>query len=189
MTKDNQSTECSICSCKFTDKEGGVSGSFGIIPVSFCMTCFGCALDMADQFNTGEEIEQAVLEEREACAQIAFNAKTYLEAAAAIRARGLGNLNKKAEKDTREPVLPGGGIGRHPDIPNNMPIANLEEKELVYPTKPEPTIDGWPLYSGLPQREWVGLTDEERANCSAEAYGRHFVLCELIEFKLKQKNG
>ncbi len=26
--------------------------------------------------------------EREACAQIAFNAKTYLEAAAAIRARG-----------------------------------------------------------------------------------------------------
>ena len=28
--------------------------------------------------------------EREACAQIAFNAKTYLEAAAAIRARGQG---------------------------------------------------------------------------------------------------
>jgi hypothetical protein len=27
-------------------------------------------------------------EEREACAQIAFNANTYLEAAAAIRARG-----------------------------------------------------------------------------------------------------
>lgn len=31
---------------------------------------------------------RAVLEEREACAVIAFNAKTYLEAAAAIRARG-----------------------------------------------------------------------------------------------------
>ena len=29
----------------------------------------------------------AVLAEREACAQIAFNAKTYIEAAAAIRAR------------------------------------------------------------------------------------------------------
>ena len=29
-----------------------------------------------------------VLAEREACAVIAFNAKTYLEAAAAIRARG-----------------------------------------------------------------------------------------------------
>jgi hypothetical protein len=38
------------------------------------------------------------------------------------------------------------------------------------------------------QREWVRLTDEERANCLAEAYGRHFVLCELIEAKLKEKN-
>jgi hypothetical protein len=45
-----------------------------------------------------------------------------------------------------------------------------------------------PLYTAPPQREWVGLTDEERANCSAEAYGRHFVLCELIEAKLKEKN-
>ena len=32
--------------------------------------------------------ENAALEEREVCAQIAFNARTYLEAAAAIRARG-----------------------------------------------------------------------------------------------------
>ena len=37
--------------------------------------------------------------EREACAVIAFNAKTYLEAAAAIRARGLDNLNKEAEQN------------------------------------------------------------------------------------------
>ncbi len=41
---------------------------------------------------------------------------------------------------------------------------------------------------GIPKKEWVGLTDEERANCSVEAYGRHFVLCELIEAKLKEKN-
>jgi hypothetical protein len=32
--------------------------------------------------------EAGVAAEREACAQIAFNAKTYIEAAAAIRARG-----------------------------------------------------------------------------------------------------
>jgi hypothetical protein len=32
--------------------------------------------------------ENAALEEREACAVIAFNAKTYIEAANAIRARG-----------------------------------------------------------------------------------------------------
>jgi hypothetical protein len=33
-------------------------------------------------------VNAAIKAEREACAQIAFNAKTYLEAAAAIRARG-----------------------------------------------------------------------------------------------------
>jgi hypothetical protein len=101
MTKDNQSQECSICSCEFTDDEGGVTGNFGIIPVAFCMNCFGCALDMADQFNTGEEIEQAVLEEREACAALCFQIwNKWLDekdttpfpdaedCAAAIRARG-----------------------------------------------------------------------------------------------------
>jgi hypothetical protein len=35
-----------------------------------------------------EGFEAGRLAEREACAQIAFNAKTYIEAAAAIRARG-----------------------------------------------------------------------------------------------------
>ena len=33
-------------------------------------------------------INGAIAEEREACAVIAFNAKTYIEAAEAIRARG-----------------------------------------------------------------------------------------------------
>ncbi len=40
-------------------------------------------------WGVGKEwIARAVEAEREACAQIAFNAKTYIEAAAAIRARG-----------------------------------------------------------------------------------------------------
>lgn len=40
-------------------------------------------------WGAGKEwIARAVEAEREACAQIAFNAKTYIEAAAAIRARG-----------------------------------------------------------------------------------------------------
>lgn len=60
---------CTVCSSEFTDDEGGVVGNFGMMPVAFCPTCFSCMLDMADQFNTGEEIEQAVLEEREACAK------------------------------------------------------------------------------------------------------------------------
>lgn len=33
-------------------------------------------------------VSKAMIAEREACAKVAFNAKTYLEAAAAIRARG-----------------------------------------------------------------------------------------------------
>ena len=37
-----------------------------------------------------EAIEAAVLAEREACAKLAFNAKTYLKAAESIRARGQG---------------------------------------------------------------------------------------------------
>lgn len=39
-------------------------------------------------WQADERIVKAVAAEREACAQIAFNAKTYLEAAAAIRERG-----------------------------------------------------------------------------------------------------
>ena len=35
-------------------------------------------------------VKQLINEEREACAVIAFNAKTYIEAAEAIRARGQG---------------------------------------------------------------------------------------------------
>jgi ABC-type sugar transport system substrate-binding protein len=37
---------------------------------------------------TVDELGRLLAAEREACAVIAFNAKTYLEAAAAIRARG-----------------------------------------------------------------------------------------------------
>jgi Ni2+-binding GTPase involved in maturation of urease and hydrogenase len=45
--------------------------------------------DMSNEIERlKSEVETAVKDEREACAVIAFNAKTYLEAAAAIRARG-----------------------------------------------------------------------------------------------------
>ena len=50
-------------------------------------------LQRAGQKEYSEEevrliINGAIAEEREACAVIAFNAKTYIEAANAIRARG-----------------------------------------------------------------------------------------------------
>lgn len=37
---------CSVCSCEFTEDEGGVLGYFGILPVAFCPTCYSsmCAM-------------------------------------------------------------------------------------------------------------------------------------------------
>jgi hypothetical protein len=55
---------------------------------------------------------------------------------------------------------------------DNLPITNLKEDELMYPLKPEPilpgggagsgepTIDGWPLWSGLPKPEPVAWTTD-----------------------------
>ena len=42
--------QCSVCSCDYTDDEGGIQGNFGILPVSFCPTCFSCMCDMAAQY-------------------------------------------------------------------------------------------------------------------------------------------
>ena len=46
--------KCSVCQCDFTDDEGGVHGEFGIIPVSFCPTCFSCMCDMVQQLDDRE---------------------------------------------------------------------------------------------------------------------------------------
>ena len=49
--------KCSVCSCDFTDDEGGIQGYFGMLPVAFCPTCSSCMLDMAGQILNGEEDE------------------------------------------------------------------------------------------------------------------------------------
>jgi len=56
--------KCSVCQCDFTDDEGGVHGEFGIIPVSFCPTCFSCMCDMVEQLDD-REWEGLTIEERE----------------------------------------------------------------------------------------------------------------------------
>lgn len=48
---------CSVCSCEFTEDEGGVDGHFGILPVAFCPTCFSCMIDMAEQYLDISETE------------------------------------------------------------------------------------------------------------------------------------
>ena len=45
---------CTICSCDFDiEKEGGVEGCIGILPVKFCPTCRAGILDFAEQYLHG----------------------------------------------------------------------------------------------------------------------------------------
>ena len=50
----------------------------------------------------------------------------------------------------------------------------------------EPLVDGWPLYSGLPKREWQGLTNEE-IHSIPMLNKRHYA--RAMEAKLKAKNA
>mgnify|MGYP000132514650 FL=1 len=44
---------CSICSCIYTESEGGIEGNFGILPVAFCPTCYSSTVDMVKQLEEG----------------------------------------------------------------------------------------------------------------------------------------
>ncbi len=50
--------ECSVCRGDFDlDKEGGICGDLGILPVAFCPTCLAGVVDMVFQLY-GEFDEQ-----------------------------------------------------------------------------------------------------------------------------------
>ena len=51
--------ECSVCRCTYTNDEGGVLGYFGILPVSFCPTCYSSMVDMASQDLELEKFENS----------------------------------------------------------------------------------------------------------------------------------
>jgi hypothetical protein len=46
-----------------------------------------------------------------------------------------------------------------------------------------------PLYTAPPQREWVGLTDEELLDLADMAYANDLELLQTLQAKLKEKNG
>ena len=50
--------KCNVCSCDFTDDEGGIQGHFGMLPVAFCPTCYSCMVDMVGQDLVTEEEEE-----------------------------------------------------------------------------------------------------------------------------------
>lgn len=39
--------ECSLCGSDYDEECGGIQGSFGIIPVTFCEWCYSSIIDMA----------------------------------------------------------------------------------------------------------------------------------------------
>ena len=50
---------CTICNCRFSEQEGGLQkGIIGMIPISFCPTCFSGLMEMADYFRGKDEEEE-----------------------------------------------------------------------------------------------------------------------------------
>lgn len=47
----NENHKCNVCSCEYSEDEGGIEGYFGILPVSFCPTCYSSMCDMVEQLN------------------------------------------------------------------------------------------------------------------------------------------
>jgi len=125
----------------------------------------------------------------------------YTQPDEAMMKRVMDGIPDMPIKVKSPPILPGGGIGRHPDIQarkeGDLIVADLPQVPRGSGgIRPEPTVDGWPLYSGLPaikvqdksfeefaqsfaqsaqvigipQREWHELTDNEIATIKSK-YG------------------
>jgi uncharacterized UPF0160 family protein len=65
---------------------------------------------------------------------------------------------------------------------------DLEAWFLAYHPNTNPKVKTRPLYTAPPQREWVGLTDEEVSETLTEHHGWQ-QFAKAIEAKLKEKNA
>jgi hypothetical protein len=66
-----------------------------------------------------------------------------------------------------------------------------EDEILPHVTWKQERLNTIPLYTTLPaaQRQWVGLTDEERTEIRRDHYARTLPLMDAVEAKLKEKNA
>ena len=80
--------------------------------------------------------------------------------------------------------------GYHNQYQKGSVLQQPEQEWKYNPMTGEPLIDGWPLYSGLPQREWQGLTDDEIYDSYSEpcSDSEMVAFAREIEAKLKEKN-
>ena len=81
--------------------------------------------------------------------------------------------------------------------PEQEPVAWISHNAGLYHGKPDESLKPLPLYTAPPQREWVGLTDEEvdDIGCDFATLGGDidakdwFAFYLSIEAKLKEKNN
>jgi hypothetical protein len=81
-----------------------------------------------------------------------------------------------------------------PAQPEQEPVAWFSPSGNLYKTRFHATANGeqvvTPLYTTPPQREWVGLTDEEMKAVCAQTWSYDpYLIARAIEAKLKEKNG
>jgi hypothetical protein len=77
--------------------------------------------------------------------------------------------------------------GDHNQYQKGSVLQQPEQEWKYNPMTGEPLVDGWPLYSGLPQREWVSLTDEEISELIRNTHNTGSFV-RAIEAKLRSKN-
>jgi len=65
------------------------------------------------------------------------------------------------------------------------PLSKEQRKSLVQDLDAPLTLNGVPLYTAPPKREWVGLTEDEAFACRGRDY---FETYKAIEAQLKEKN-
>ena len=90
------------------------------------------------------------------------------------------------------------GCERENVQPEPEPVAWISHNAGLYHGKPDESLNPLPLYTTPPQREWVGLTDEEVSQMEKDCLwgGKDFngnlgywAVYRAIEAKLKEKNA
>ena len=76
--------------------------------------------------------------------------------------------------------------------PEQKPVAwfcKLPDNKISIKIVGKPTEGNWqPLYTTPPQREWVGLTEDEIEQAAQGGDTNFWDFCRIIEAKLKEKN-
>ena len=97
------------------------------------------------------------------------------------------NKNAKTPADDGQPDAWCNGMPAY-----EGPLSKEQRKPLVQDLDAPLTLNGVPLYTAPPKREWVGLTDQEiNSVCYKRDWTAHWTdttFARAIEAKLKERN-